>query len=593
MNMIYIDISKELHITMINDSKNIFKNKYVVAALVTAIIIAILTMFTVYGCVLVSGNNVIDGVSVLGTDMSGKTKQEVEQFLNENLSVDDSLEIKFICEGQEFSVPASRINLQVDTKKTVEQINNVGKNGNIVSRIFEGYGAKFSGKEIIPVYTCDENMIMASINEQLGEKVSEVTPYSVELKDEMLIVTNSVGGKGIEQTNISDTIYNDLVDGKIDNVIELTIKDIPKEDIDVDEFIKTHTREAKDAQYSKVDGQYTFTAEVNGVSIDKQVAKQIIEQNRDNTESYEIPATITIPDVTVEDLKNKFSANTLATYTTDFSSSDAGRSANISLAASKINGYVLNPGQRFSFNQVVGPRTKAAGFKIAHVYEGDRVVDGIGGGICQVSSTLYNAVVRADLKIVYRTNHSMPVSYVPIGTDATVSYGTIDFIFENNKKTPVTIEATTHNKVLTITIKGTDETGGVKVDIITENLGYTPYSTSEVTDNTLKPGQTKVVKEGQNGSIYKAYKVYKKDGKVIKKEFLTKSVYIPVSKVVHVGPKKAPEQPKPEPKPQEPPKQESKPEPQPEPPTTPEVQPEPQAPVSAEASEQSDEQATQ
>ena len=570
---------------MINGSKNIFQNKYIVVATIAVAIIAIFATFTVYGCVLVSGDNVIDGVSVLNTDMSGKTKQEVEQFLGENLSVDDSMEIKFVCEGQEFAFPASRINLQVDTQKTAQQIHNVGKNGNIVSRIFEGYGAKFSGKEIIPAYSCDENMIIASINEQLGDKVSDVTPYSVEIKEENLIVTNSVGGRGIEQTNISDIIYEDLVDGKIDNVIEITIKDIPKSDIDVDEFIKTHTREAKDAEYSKVDGQYTFTAEVDGISFDEDTARQIIEQNRDNTESYEIPVKITKPDVTVEDLKNKFSANTLATYSTDYSTSDAGRCANIELAASKINGYVLNPGQRFSFNQVVGPRTKAAGFKIAHVYEGDKVVDGIGGGICQVSSTLYNAVVRADLKIVYRTNHSMPVSYVPIGTDATVSYGTIDFIFENNKKTPVTIEATTHSKVLAITIKGTDESGGVKIEITTENLGYTPFSTTEVTDNSLKPGQTKVVKDGQNGSIYKAYKVYKKDGKVIKKEFLTKSVYIPVSKVVHVGPKKAEpskpaetkpkEQPKAETKPQEQPKPEVKPEPQPE-------QPQPDVPASSE-----------
>ena len=147
--MIYTDISKELHITMINGSKNIFHNKYIIAAIAAAASIAILATFTVYGCILVSGDNVIDGVSVLNTDMSGKSIQEVEQFVGENLSVNDGMEVKFVCEEQEFSVPASRINLQVDAQKTAQQIHNVGKNGNIVSRILEGYGAKFSGKEII------------------------------------------------------------------------------------------------------------------------------------------------------------------------------------------------------------------------------------------------------------------------------------------------------------------------------------------------------------------------------------------------------------------------------------------------------------
>ena len=541
---------------MINRAKNILQNKYIVFAIAAAAIVAVLTGFTAYGCILVSGDDVIDGISVLGTDMSGKTKQEVEQFLDENLNVNDSLEIKFECEEDEFLLTASQISLKVDTQKTVEYVLNEGKNGNILSRIFEGYSIKFSGREIIPAYTCDENVMMASINEKLGDKVFDVTPYSVELEDNKLVVRNGVNGKCVKKTNISDKIYEDLIDGKIDNVIQLALEEIVAEQINIDEFIDLYSREPRNAEYKKVDGKYTFTDEIDGISFDKQVAKQIMDENKDNTESYEIPAIITSPDVTVNDLKNKFSVNTLSTYSSDFSSSDSGRAANVSLAASKINGYILNPGERFSFNKVVGPRTAAAGFKMAHVYEGDKVVDGIGGGICQVSSTLYNAVVRADLKIVYRTNHSMPVSYVPIGTDATVSYGTIDFIFENNKNTPVTIEATTYNRLLKITIKGTDESDGVKIDITTENLGYTQYSTKEIYDDSLAPGETKVVNEGQRGSTYKAYKVYKKDGEVIKTEFLTQSVYIPVTRVVHVGPKeeessetenKSPEQTKHEP----------------------------------------------
>ena len=539
---------------------NYLKNKYIIAALISIVLIALAAGFIAYGSLIVSGNTVAKGVTAGDTDLSDCTLEQATEILAENFTLDENMQIPFECEDISFSLTAAQINLICDVDTMAQKAYDTGKDGNLFVRILEAYKSKLFGTDILPVYSCDNGMLLAAIDEQLGDKVTPATLYSVETGSDKIIVKNGIGGKGITETDVALLIYEDIADGKIDNTITLTIKDIPAQPIDTAEFISTYIREAKNAEYHEENGEYIFTPEIEGISFDKDIAAQIIEANRDNTQPYEIPATITIPDVTVKDLQSKFATDTLSTYSTSYASSDANRASNVALAASKINGYVLNPRERFSFNQVVGPRTSATGFKVAHVYEGDKVVDGMGGGICQVSSTLYNAVVLADLKIVYRLNHSMPVGYVPRGRDATVSYGTIDFVFENNKKYPVTISATTYNRVLTISIKGVDESDGVTINITTENAGYTPFSTTEVTDQSLKPGETKIVKQGSNGSIVNSYKVYKKDGQTIKTEFLAKSTYIPVTRVVHKGPEKqekptenvpqTPEQPQPEQQPE-------------------------------------------
>ncbi len=550
------------------------KNKYIIAAAISVVVIALAAAIIAYGSLIVSDITVANGVTAGNIDLSDLTQEQAAQALDKSHAIDENTQIPFECEDVSFLLTAAQINLICDVDAMAQKAYDVGKEGNLLVRIFDAYKAKLFGEDIAPVYVCDSSMLLAAIDEQLGDKVAPVTPYSVETGTDKIIVTNGIGGKGIAETDVALMIYDDMLDGKIDNTIKLTIKDIPAQPIDIDEFISTYIRDAKDAEYREENGEHIFTPEIEGISFDEEIAAQIIEANRANTQPYEIPATITIPEVTVKHLQSKFATDTLSVYSTSYASSDANRASNVALAASKINGYVLNPGQRFSFNGVVGPRTAATGFKVAHVYEGDRVVDGMGGGICQVSSTLYNAVVLADLKIVYRLNHSMPVSYVPRGRDATVSYGTIDFVFENNKKYPVTIAAATANRVLTISVKGVDESEGVTVEITTQNAGYTPFSTTEVVDDTLKPGEAKVVKEGSNGSIVNSYKVYKKDGQTIKTEFLARSTYIPVTKVVHIGAKKQEE-----PKEETPKAPEAQPEVKPETNVPQQPQPQPEQPA--------------
>lgn len=508
------------------------KNKYVIMGVILVVIIAAMTTAAAYTAAVTGGNKILSGVHSGGIDLSDMTENDAQNALAEK-SAEMREVIDFSCDDVQFSLTAEQIGIEPDFEMSAKQAYEYGRNGNIVSRIKAVFEAKFHKKYFGEVYKCDENLLLAAITENIGDKIVSVTPYKAEIGDNCLVVTNAVGGRETDKNGLLESVIK-YASAQTDTPVQIVLRDVAPPDIDIDEFCAEYLREAADATYAEQDGGYVFTPEVRGVSFDRNEAEKIIEENRNNSEPYEIPAVITEPKVTVAELEDRFVSKVIAEYSTNYSSSDANRASNVALAASKINGVVLNPGEKFSFNTVVGPRTAATGFKIAHVYEGDRVVDGMGGGICQVSSTLYNAVVLADLKIVSRTNHSMPVGYVPLGRDATVSYGTIDFVFENNKTHPIKISAVTRNRNLTVSIMGASS-DRVEVSIVTENAGYTPFATKEIPDSAMKVGERKIIKNGANGAIVNSYKVYKNNGVVTDKVFLAKSTYVAVTREVRVG----------------------------------------------------------
>lgn len=160
-------------------------------------------------------------------------------------------------------------------------------------------------------------------------------------------------------------------------------------------------------------------------------------------------------------------------FTTDYGSSSSNRRHNIELATSHINGKILAPGETFSYNDTVGPRTPRLGFRDAPTYQDGQVVPGPGGGICQVSTTLYNAVLRAPgIKVVERSHHSMPVHYVPAGCDATVAYGSLDFKFRNETSGPVMVAAKTRNGSLSFGLYGVEPPTEKQVRVIAGSRHY-------------------------------------------------------------------------------------------------------------------------
>lgn len=228
----------------------------------------------------------------------------------------------------------------------------------------------------------------------------------------------------------------------------------------------------------------------------------------------------------------------VAEFKTNFSAGNRPRSSNIKLASSIIDGLVLLPGERFSFNGVVGERTIKAGFQEAGVYINGRHDTGIGGGICQVSTTLYNACLLSNLKIVSRTNHSLPVPYVPPGRDATVNFGFQDLVIENNMATPIALSNTYEPGILTFRVLGKKEPG-LEVKITLGETKYWSTGTKREPDPSLSPGVTKVKDKGSRGRSLDSYRTVYKNGVKVSTEKLGKSYYAGAPTLVVYGPNKA------------------------------------------------------
>ena len=196
------------------------------------------------------------------------------------------------------------------------------------------------------------------------------------------------------------------------------------------------------------------------------------------------------------------------------------------------------PGESFSYNGKLGNTTKEKGYKEGGAYVGGKVVQAYGGGICQVSTTLYNAVLYANLEIVERHNHSYAVNYVPAGRDATVAYGGKDFKFKNNRSYPVKIVANAKNGVVSVSIAGIKEEKEYEVVLSSSVLSTTPCQTVYEKNSSLAEGKEKVIQKGHSGLKSLAYKTIKYNGTVISKTVLSKDTYKPMDRIVQVGNKK-------------------------------------------------------
>lgn len=274
---------------------------------------------------------------------------------------------------------------------------------------------------------------------------------------------------------------------------------------------------------------------VDGVSFDIADVRRQLAQAGEG-EEWTVDYTITPPETTTEALEAVLFQDVLG-EAYSYVSGTSSRASNVALAASFCDGLILMPGDEFSYNGTVGKRSVDRGFKPAPAYVNGETVDEVGGGICQVSSTLYYATLRARLEIVERRNHSYAVGYVPDGMDATVAWNAIDFRFQNNTDYPIMLELTMEGRNLTVRVLGTD-TEGYTVKLWNKTLATYPYETIEEEDPTLQPGESKVRTTGYTGRKVEVYRaVYDQEGNLISSDLVTTDTYKTRNKVVLVGPK--------------------------------------------------------
>ncbi len=481
---------------------------------------------------------IFPGIYINTTYVGGENTEDVIDKLSKiyNASLKEG-SFKITSKEESISVNYADIETHFDIEGAVAQAFDYGRSGNILKKMFEVISSNIKHL-VIPV--------KLQVNEEkLKDKVDELSTkvnilghdYRYEVnKDKLFVFKEKLG----EEINVEQAILQ-IVSG-ISNQNSDQIVIIPEQKsykkIDINEIYDAVVCEPSDAKYKVESYRITIVPEKAGADFSKDEAIEIMS-NQPEKEIYVIPLILKKPKLTKRSLLDMLFKDKLGSFKTDFNAENVPRSYNIELAASKINGVILGPDDVFSFNEIVGDRTQQTGFKNAQVYFGDEIIDGVGGGICQVSTTLYNAVLVSDLKVLNRVNHSMTVSYAPFGQDAAVAYGLLDFKFKNSTGWPIKMIATKNKGSISFDIYGVNENPLKKVEIYNNIIKTIPYPTEHINSEDIYVGETKIKQKGGDGYVIETYKTIKENGKIIENTFVSKSSYKPIKEKILRGIKKA------------------------------------------------------
>lgn len=298
------------------------------------------------------------------------------------------------------------------------------------------------------------------------------------------------------------------------------------------QFVDDKIKSSRPASADYVNGQIVTTREQSRRGLDASRLDETLRRAVLTGSPQEVPLTTAQPKVSDEDLAQI--TEVVAEYTSRYSEGNANRASNIKNAAKRMTGTILMPGDTFSFNGHLGRRTVANGFKIAGVYNNGRHDFDIGGGICQVSGTLYNAVLLANLEIVKRYNHTYPVPYLPVGRDATVSYPAPDFQFRNNTEGPIAIAVQAGGGQITFRVLG-KKVPGQEVKLSTAGHRSWGNAVKIVNDPSLPPGKRVVEEPGGAGHSIVTYRTVYLNGEEVKRETLGTSHYPGGKRIVRVN----------------------------------------------------------
>ncbi|MCF6096813.1 VanW family protein [Thermovorax subterraneus] len=294
--------------------------------------------------------------------------------------------------------------------------------------------------------------------------------------------------------------------------------------------------EPKNAEFKIIDGIIRIEKEKKGIKVDEENLKQeILKIVWSEKRKISVPVIAIKPEITQETLSKMNIKEEIVSFSTKFDKTQAGRSTNIRLAAEKLKNYIIPPGEIFSFNDVIGKRTIEEGYKEAPIFLNNKVSAGIGGGVCQLSTTLYNLALLADLEIIERSNHSLPVSYVPLGRDATVNYGVIDLKFKNSTGGYLLLYTEIKGDTLTMKFYGSKKSDK-KINLVSEVVKRIPPPVNIKEDYSLEKGKIHV-KEGKPGYQVRVWKITTYNDGRQEKKLVSTDIYNPTTTIVYVGKK--------------------------------------------------------
>ena len=413
-----------------------------------------------------------EGVKIDSVNVGDMTEKEVKKAVKSHVKKKTNIKVQLRINKDKITTTLKDLGYKWENRELVEQVMEVGKQGNVIKRYKDSVDLKKNGK-------------------------------TFELK------------MGIDQKKMKAKL---------------------------EELCKAFNVDAKNASLEATGHGFKIIAEKEGCEVDYETTVNqlvsYIEKQWDKKSAIQLEATtkITKPKYTTKDCK-KVSNTPMGSYTTQFTAGVVNRNANIRNGAEKLNGNVVYPGERFSCNEHLVPWTEDNGWKPAGTYSEGSVVDSLGGGICQVSSTLYNDLLNAESKVVERYPHSMAVSYVPLSADAALAGDYKDLVFENNTDAPIYVQGVYTEGAITFNIYGHDtRKKGHSVEYVSKTTKTIPIKTATKKDPTL-PAGTKKVTPGHVGYVAELYKITYENGKQVSKELVHTSTYAMAPTTTLVGTK--------------------------------------------------------
>lgn len=490
---------KPLDESSIKQKNNSHSLTIIIILIISIILLLLLTFFT-FSMINLKSTTIAKGISIKNIDVSDLSSKDARQKVANyiNSSIPEEIQLKH--NDFETSLSALQLSIYFNLDKTIDNAYNIGKSGNIFERNLTILKTYFSKTNIDIDFTIDEKQLkhdLEDISTKLPDKMIESSCY---IDGNNLIITKGKSGKVVNVDESANYIKQQIKNlNVLNNPLELITTDASPNQIDLDTIYNEIHKDPVNAYFTQ--NPYVVHPSENGmdfkISLDE--AKNLLQEDKDE---YIIPLKILYPSVTTNMIGTEAFPDLLSEFSTKYSASNKNRTTNLILASNKINGTVLMPGETFSYNKVVGERTIQAGYKEAPIYVSGKVENGIGGGICQITTTLYNAVVYANLDIVERSNHQFVPSYAGPSRDATVVYGAIDFKFKNNKDYPIKITCSVSKGIANFKIWGLKSDNDYDVQITSRTTGTTATA------------------------IYsEAYKILKKNGNVVSTTLLSKDTY--------------------------------------------------------------------
>ena len=509
------------------------------------LVLALVTGVFIYGLVLKGGKTIYPNVYVAGINVGGMERAEAIAAVDDAVAASyASATLKVQLPDRTLSFSPEQTNVALDADEAIDEALAYGRSGNPFAAVTSYFSCR-SREHYIDLQTIldlDTDYIRAMIDQVAAEVETDPAPSTVRYDQaaQTLIVDVGYPDRDLNADGLYEVVYNAFMNSDF-TPLSWEYDEIPCEPTDLETYYEKYCTEAQDAVYDEL--THAIQPSEPGFGFDLEDAYQKLATAAAGSQVI-IPLEELEPEVDEETLEKEMFGTALFAASSEYVNNPS-RTENLRLACEAIDGTILNPGEVFSFNGVVGERTAEKGYQAATVYNGGQSVQELGGGVCQVASTIYYATLHLDLEQVHREPHQYAVTYVPYGMDATVYWGSIDYQFKNTLSHPLKIEANTDNGHVNITLLGIRENDNT-VEMTYTILETYPWQEVEELDETKPVGYREVEITPYTGYKVVTYKTIKDaDGNEISRNQEAVSVYSKRDQKVIVGPEEDPFEPDP------------------------------------------------